>query len=380
MLDPARRVDERTDVYLLGGCLHEALTGAPPHEGKNLYQVLQAAASSGPRRYDATIPAELAAVCNGAMAADPAARFESVAALRAALADFLRHRGSARLAEEARRRLDEARSLPDDDPGRAPLLREAQFACRQALREWAENPEASRALSELLQIEARSRMRHEDFEGAREALRELDALGALPAELAAEIERARADWVALRTRARDADPRIGRPARVALITAIVLVGTAISVLQWEQVTARWLPYGPGLLFLGALPIVLGTGIAIAVGRKRLLENAISRRIAAFEIAAGVMILANRGLGWAFDASAAQVLAVDDLVIALNCVYIGLFVRAQIARWSVPWAAAALATALVPAWAGELFTAAAVCNVVLMRFVRWDRPLEEAMPR
>jgi hypothetical protein len=122
------------------------------------------------------------------------------------------------------------------------------------------------------------------------------------------------------------------------------------------------------------------GVVILAARERLLETAISRRIAAFELAAGLVVLANRGLGWAFDAPAAQVLAIDDLVFALNCVYIGLFVRAQIARWSIPWAAAALATALFPSLAGELFTAAGVLNLVLMRFVRWDRPLDEAMPR
>src|SRR5690606_26732115 len=48
MLDPARSLDERSDVFLLGATLHHLLTGRPRHDGESYGAVLFAAAASAP--------------------------------------------------------------------------------------------------------------------------------------------------------------------------------------------------------------------------------------------------------------------------------------------------------------------------------------------
>src|SRR6185503_17346084 len=75
MLDGALDdVGPHTDVYLLGATLHHILTGQPRHAGETLETVLAAAKESRPVHYAATVPAELAALCNAATAQDPKRR------------------------------------------------------------------------------------------------------------------------------------------------------------------------------------------------------------------------------------------------------------------------------------------------------------------
>jgi tRNA A-37 threonylcarbamoyl transferase component Bud32 len=71
-------VDGRSDVYALGACLYEMLTGRPPGPGP--------VASVPPRALVAGVPRELDGVVLRAMAPDPAERFPSARAMAAALA------------------------------------------------------------------------------------------------------------------------------------------------------------------------------------------------------------------------------------------------------------------------------------------------------
>jgi serine/threonine protein kinase len=91
----------QTDIYLLGGCLYEALSGRPPNAGDSIRRVLlSASAGEHPPLPDDT-PKELAEICERALRRDPLERYESAQQLREALALFLQHQGSVRLTREA---------------------------------------------------------------------------------------------------------------------------------------------------------------------------------------------------------------------------------------------------------------------------------------
>jgi eukaryotic-like serine/threonine-protein kinase len=91
---------ERTDVYLLGACLHELITRAPRHTGTTVRDVLDHAVASAPFAYDSAVPRELAAISNRATASDPADRFPSVEALRDAIEAFLEHSAARSVTEK----------------------------------------------------------------------------------------------------------------------------------------------------------------------------------------------------------------------------------------------------------------------------------------
>ena len=112
-----KRLDERSDIYSLGGTLYSILTYRPPIEGANLVEIVQKlrtgeisllqpggtiAGSQEKKinhRLQREVPSALQAVTMKAMALDPKERYQSVAAFVADLEAYLR--GFATQAEQA---------------------------------------------------------------------------------------------------------------------------------------------------------------------------------------------------------------------------------------------------------------------------------------
>lgn len=174
-------IDERTDVYLLGGCLHTILTGEPRHQGSSAMDRLFRAYASPPFDFAQDVPAELAAICNRAMSESGEVRFASANAFRDALQSFLHHRSSITLAREASSRVDsfcQAVEAADETTETAvaihALFGECHFGLDQALRQWEHNEDAREDLQRLLEARIDYELRHGTV-GAAEML-----LGELP--------------------------------------------------------------------------------------------------------------------------------------------------------------------------------------------------------
>jgi hypothetical protein len=91
-------VDTRSDVYAMGTILYELLTGLPPYAKTDETQpprlVLEAVLNGPPSpiRELSTVPAELEAICERAMARRPSDRYGDVVELADDLRAFLEHR------------------------------------------------------------------------------------------------------------------------------------------------------------------------------------------------------------------------------------------------------------------------------------------------
>ena len=172
----AEGIGVRTDVYLLGAVLHEILTGAPPHSAPTIVESLHAAYLSEPRDYPGAHP-ELGVIARRAMSARPEDRFESAAAFREALEDYLVHADSLSLAAAAAQRIEQLAALQDDDESDdAPFERlatEAEFGLRQALQVWAENEGAQEALQGLLERLIRRDLRRQRWQIAQRRIADL---------------------------------------------------------------------------------------------------------------------------------------------------------------------------------------------------------------
>ncbi len=201
--DP-RFVDERTDVYLLGGILHEILTGSAPHDADAALASLYQAYASKPATFAADIPERIAAVCQQAMARSPANRFANVAELRQAIRGFLSTRASLHLAETGQRLLASLQAIVGERehgfeaptlsmPGEPlRLFTESRFAFRQALDVWPDNDRASEGLAAVIALGVHSAIEHGDLRTARLLLADLPAPDAdLQAAVDALAERQR---------------------------------------------------------------------------------------------------------------------------------------------------------------------------------------------
>ncbi len=86
------RLGPPTDIYGLGATLYSVLTGRPPVEGSDLFEVVARVERGDippPRSIDPTIPAPLEAICKRAMALKPEDRYESAKALAADVTRWL---------------------------------------------------------------------------------------------------------------------------------------------------------------------------------------------------------------------------------------------------------------------------------------------------
>ena len=87
-VDPsAGEIDGRSDVYSLGAILYEMLTQKPPFSGTPIRVLWQKLNQSPPRpgQHNASVPAELDAICIKAMAKDQTERFQTALEMEEAL-------------------------------------------------------------------------------------------------------------------------------------------------------------------------------------------------------------------------------------------------------------------------------------------------------
>jgi serine/threonine-protein kinase len=226
-------VDERTDVYLIGGMLYEALTGGPPHSGKDMKTIVESIVKSEPV-FPADAPAALVDICKKAMQANPEDRYANVEQLRQAMRHYLKHRASQILTEEALERLGKLRELADAPPTpersseMASLFSECRFAFRQALTAFPDDKPARQGLSAAAEVMLRSALHEEKLGAAQSFAEEVEEVSP---ELKAEIEALVAQNAERKKRLnqleRQHNPELGKGKRVVLMAAFaVVVGVA----------------------------------------------------------------------------------------------------------------------------------------------------------
>lgn len=263
-------IGPKTDVFLLGATLYELVSGAPPHRGKTLEEVLRDAIL-WEARAPGEIPDELAEIIKTCMQRNPSDRFESVAELRARLESFLSHLSSIRIADRALISVDRLEEVAQD--AETPVDRQeayrlfggSRFGFSAALREWPENEVATdglvRAMTAMVEIELRSG-------DARTAEAVVAPFDDPPRELLERIERAKRDQEererAIRRdaeRGRAHDPQTGKRTRRALGVMILfgwtLVPVGPAILGWLPDDNVLVPFVGVSLVSGAVILAFG---------------------------------------------------------------------------------------------------------------------------
>lgn len=250
------RIGPSTDVYLLGGILHEFATGSVPHPGHDFRTIV--ASIIGPPPEMSAAPPELARIGRRAMDNDPDARFETAEQIRLALEGYLEHRGSRRLAQRAQARLDELLLAMDAEDAGSPEVRqrlhnlfaECRFGFREALRGWQMN-ELARLGIERATV---AMVEHELCQGApRSASNVLAGLDEPNVELQRRVDdalaAAEAENAKLKKLSRDHDVKAGQRTRTffmailgSLWTIAPITAARLDVGLWGHTESIVLPF------------------------------------------------------------------------------------------------------------------------------------------
>lgn len=348
LLGDTSAIGRATDVYLLGAVLYELVAGHPPHHGGSLALVI-ASAMQGPPPLPTTVADDLRAICARAMERAPAARFASVAELRAALEDHLEHRASAALAREAERELDALLELlraggAVEREAAQRAFGECRFGFMHALSTWEGNEPARRGLDRALAAMAELEL---DAGRTDAAIALLDEAREVPPALRERVERAarlareeRALLDELARRQQQMDPRVGRIQRTAFGLFAALVWVLTPLIPIVRVYHLGRPQQPWEL--RTWPFVMAAGFAIMafVLRRALLATSLNRRVMGTAIATmvgfGLFHIGALRLGLSIDmiqgldlfyygvGAAALAAYVDPRFLAAAAVYVALF--------------------------------------------------------
>ena len=297
MVDLTRApLSPKTDVYLLGGTLHEILFQRPPHEGASLHDLLYAAYSAEPPPLPASVPEELGRILRTTLHPDPDQRFESAEALRAALSDFLEHRVAASIADGARDALVELRLLVDETRGELAHPRRriaerqdarnaavqrafarARFGFAEALRHHPQAADVREGLVSALLAMTRYHLRRLETASAEGLLEELSGEErAVPLRDEAAAQRTEAARLEKLGNEEDDDGSSRARALLVFVTGLVVTipgllgyaGMRLGLYRYEW----WHTLGYGVL----LSAVVGGGAFVL--RERLMATGKSRRI------------------------------------------------------------------------------------------------------
>jgi hypothetical protein len=334
----------RTDVYLLGGILYEIFAGEPPHRGADLNEFVADILLSEPR-FSVTFPTEAKRICMKALAREPKARFESAEELRLAIDEYLRHRGSRKLAHDAKQSFTLLeKTLESEAPSEermlavANLLGECRFGYHAALSAWSGNEAARTGLDRALLLVIEHELTTGGVGAATTLLRDVsqkpkDVVARLDAAVKARAEEDRR----LQKLQDDLDPKIGSRTRSSLALFFGLAWTVTPMLGTMYGENRHFSYFARSVFPAIFFLVLGLA-AFMWARESMMRTALNRRLGQTFV---VYMVAQAGLG-----AGACLSGVSQTQLHLFFLFAWSLTYGLLAVWAERWLALPAASCLV----------------------------------
>jgi serine/threonine-protein kinase len=153
-----RSVDRRTDVWALGVCLHELVTGRFPNDGEDDVEVIRKLLADEAPRRAADLPEPVARILDRSIALEPDDRFPTAAGMQRALESAMKELGDVATSDDVASFLRV--SLPD-------LGERRRAVVTRAIEDARERFDDRRRDSDSDEVAFAPTMVHEDSSGAR---------------------------------------------------------------------------------------------------------------------------------------------------------------------------------------------------------------------
>ena len=381
--DAPERVGVHTDVYLVGASLYHAVTGGQPRSGESLDAIRKQALEHPVPPVSRQVAPELADIIRKAMAPEPTDRYESVAALKQALEDYLDHRASAELVSRGGVAVQEMKACHKarDAIGAERAFFEATFKFRAARESWRGNREAQRRLDEVVRLRVEQLIARHAPVAARHTLALVDVADP---ELHAKVDRAVArqdkDKSRLRTYERGDDRHLGLMTRrlIGLGLGGIWISLNVLIVALPVTSSRSLLVGAIVCF------VLSVGV-IYRSRRVMWDVRLNRYNAAMAMVAQVAQLMVLGVASLNDQPASQVLIELLLPWAITAGCIAVAVDRRILPTAVAYLIGYVLCRFDPAWLTVVLPAGATVMVVVSTVInllteRENRQAREAESR
>jgi eukaryotic-like serine/threonine-protein kinase len=316
MVDRKRSITAQTDVFLLGACLFEVLSGQVLHQGDRVEDVLGRAHEAAPPIFAKGTPSALANICTQAVSREPRGRHPSVADFQDALMGWLRNRGAESLAQSALEQLHDLRGhiLQQEAAPAARAFSACHFGFSQALQAMPGHPMARDGLIRALTLMTEFEVTRDNLDHAGIMVDELAALDVDSRALRQTI-RARTQYLlGQRQIAEGLNLTVGRRQRIAFLATLVVSSTIL--LATTLIGGISVQTNEDLVRISA-----GTTLAIAAGvffhRHNLLQTTAGRMVVASLSFALLGTLLNRLVALYAGTPIPVVLSLDLLVLAMG---------------------------------------------------------------
>lgn len=167
-----------TDIFLLGACLHQILTGKPRHEGKTLNEALSQAKRSKPYLYPKGIRSIIGQIANKACAFHMNLRYSNIQEFRNALSQVFDRWDAIQLTQTAEGLLTELNEMlknSDIDPFQVhATFNQARFAFAESLKLFPQNHEAKKGIDQSIFTMTKIMLRLNQASYAQQLLNEAD--------------------------------------------------------------------------------------------------------------------------------------------------------------------------------------------------------------
>ena len=328
-------LSERTDIYLLGASLHEALTGKSRHSGTTVQSVILSVFHSEPFEYPEDIPKELAELCNKATHPTPEERFATVQEFKQAIADFLLHLESIQISQAANARLIELQEAISQQHTEEhsiihKLFYECRFGFEQALRSWPHNSEAKDSLQKALKAMCQFQLSQKEYNLAHALYEELDGEHPELASSLAYLKEERQAQTQAQKKLKELeyqwDPNVARKQRTMVIGGFfgiltLFVTFIIGLSYWNRELIK-------LENLTTFPIVFLSAMAITllIFRKILFKTKLNRQIFFSILLLMVGVASHRVLCYLLGIKLNHMLMVDLLIVSGMTALMGISIR------------------------------------------------------